>query len=415
MDDNGYRFGVGVLVLASAIIGVLLIAFFGAVPKFWVDRYRFTVNFPSAPNVGVDTPVRKNGVLIGRVAKVELRKQRGGGVDLLFEIDRTCELLVGEVPRIKTGSLISGDSIIEFIDPDPKELLARFDGFSGSPRDGVLDEREMQASQQVIGQQDFIAKGEVVPDPLEAFGDMAGLANSLQRVAQKLDNILSVAQDTFGGDTASIKDVTGRMQTTLDNINVTVGTINRIGTQVERANIPNLIAEALTTLPGLIKNAEGTLTQLQRTLKGFEEFSDSLESIGGEFTGIGETVRSALTNADEAIANLAEITEPISQRSDQIALANIEGLAADLKVFARRLNSSQGTLARLIDDPAMYGKLNDTLDNIRLVSGNVELITRRLQPVIEDVRVTADKLARDPAQMGVRGILSPRPNGLGVK
>lgn len=421
MDDNGHRFGVGVLVLASAIVGVLLIAFFGAVPKFWVERYRFTVNFPSAPNVGVDTPVRKNGVLIGRVAKVELRKQRGGGVDLLLEIDRSHELLVGEVPRIKTGSLISGDSIIEFMEPDSKELLARFDGFSGSPRDGVLDERELQASQQVIGQQDFIAKGEVVPDPLEAFGDMAGLANSLQRVAQKLDNILSVAQDTFGGDNTPIREVTSRMQTTLDNINVTVGTINRIGTQIERANIPDLVAEALNTLPGLIKKAEGTLTQLQSTLKGFEEFSNSLESISGEFQGLGETVRSALINADQAIGNLAEITEPISQRSDQIAanlgnaLSHIEGLSADLKVFARRLNSSQGTLARLIDDPAMYGKLNDTLDNIRLVSGNVELITRRLQPVIDDVRVTADKLARDPAQMGVRGILSPRPNGLGIK
>jgi phospholipid/cholesterol/gamma-HCH transport system substrate-binding protein len=421
MDDNGYRFGVGVLVLASAIIGVLLIAFFGAVPKFWMERYRFTVNFPSAPNVGVDTPVRKNGVHIGRVAKVELRKQRGGGVDLLLEIDGDYELLVGEVPRIKTGSLISGDSIIEFVEPDTKELLTRFDGFSGSPKDGVLDERELQASQQVIGRQDFIAKGEVVPDPLEAFGDMAGLANSLQRVAERMDNILSVAQDTFGGDNTPIRDVTSRMQTTLDNINVTVGTINRIGTQIERANLPDLVAEALNTLPGLLKKAEGTLTQLQSTLKGFEEFSDSLESIGGEFQGIGETVRSALTNADQAIGNLAEITEPISQRSDQIAanlgnaLANIEGLAADLKIFARRLNNSQGTLARLVDDPSMYGKLNDTLDNIRLVSGNVEVITRRLQPVIEDVRVTADKLARDPAQMGVRGILSPRPNGLGVK
>jgi len=421
MDDNGYRFGVGVLVLASAIIGVLLIAFFGAVPKFWVERYRFTVNFPSAPNVGVDTPVRKNGVLIGRVAKVELRQQRGGGVDLMLEIDSNYKLSVGEVPRIKTGSLISGDSIIEFVEPDPKELLTRFDGFPGSPRDGVLDERELQASQQEIGKQDFIAKGEVVPDPLEAFGDMAGLANSLQRVAEKLDNILSVAQDTFGGDNTPIRDVTSRMQATLDNINVTVGTVNRIGTQIERANIPDFVAEALNTLPGLIKKAEGTLTQLQSTLKGFEEFSDSLESIGGEFEGIGETVRSALTNADQAIGNLAEITEPISQRSDQIAenlgnaLENIEGLAADLRIFARKLNSSQGTLARLIDDPSMYGKLNDTLDNIRLVSGNVELITRRLQPVIEDVRVTADKLARDPAQMGVRGILSPRPNGLGIK
>ena len=421
MDDNGYRFGVGVLVLASAIIGVLLIAFFGAVPKFWVERYRFTVNFPSAPNVGIDTPVRKNGVLIGRVAKVELRQQRGGGVDLMLEIDSSYKLSVGEVPRIKTGSLISGDSIIEFVEPDPKELLTRVDGFPGSPRDGVLDERELQASQQEIGKQDFIAKGEVVPDPLEAFGDMAGLANSLQRVAEKLDNILSVAQDTFGGDNTPIRDVTSRMQTTLDNINVTVGTINRIGTQVERANIPDLVAEALNTLPGLIKKAEGTLTQLQSTLKGFEEFSDSLESIGGEFEGIGDTVRSALTNADQAIGNLAEITEPISQRSDQIAenlgnaLENIEGLATDLRIFTRKLNSSQGTLARLIDDPSMYGKLNDTLDNIRLVSGNVELITRRLQPVIEDVRVTADKLARDPAQMGVRGILSPRPNGLGIK
>jgi ABC-type transporter Mla subunit MlaD len=49
MDDNGYRFGVGVLVLASAIVAVLLIAFFGAIPKFWVEKYRFTVNFPSAP------------------------------------------------------------------------------------------------------------------------------------------------------------------------------------------------------------------------------------------------------------------------------------------------------------------------------------------------------------------------------
>ena len=38
MEESGYRFGVGVLVMASAIIGVLLIAFFGAVPTLWVDR-----------------------------------------------------------------------------------------------------------------------------------------------------------------------------------------------------------------------------------------------------------------------------------------------------------------------------------------------------------------------------------------
>jgi phospholipid/cholesterol/gamma-HCH transport system substrate-binding protein len=421
MDDNGYRFGVGVLVLASAIIGVLLIAFFGAVPKFWVERYRFTVNFPSAPNVGIDTPVRKNGVVIGRVAKVELRKQRGGGVDLLLEIDRNYELLVGETPRIKTGSLISGDSIIEFVDPEEKELLSRFDGAAGTPRDGVLDEREKFISSQVIGEQEFVARGEVIPDPLEAFGDMAGLANSLQKVAEKLDNILNVAQDTFGGGNAPVREVTDKLQLTLDNINNTVGTINRIGTQVERANLPDLVAEALNTLPGLMRKAEGTLTQMQSTLRGFEEFSNSLESIGMEFKGVGQSVRSAIEHADEALINVEQITKPIAARSDLIAenltraLSNVEALATDLRQFSRRLNASEGTLARLIDDPALYGKVNDTVESIRLVSGNVEILTRRLQPVIEDFRVTADKLARDPAQMGVRGVLSPRPNGMGIK
>lgn len=421
MDDNGYRFGVGVLVLASAIIGVLLIAFFGAVPKFWVERYRFTVNFPAAPNVGVDTPVRKNGVLIGRVAKVELRKQRGGGVDLLLEIDREYELRVGETPRIKTGSLISGDSIIEFVEPEPRELLTRFDGSAGSPRDQVLDEREMAASQAVIGPQDFIASGQVVPDPLEAVGDLVGLANSLQRVAERLDNILTVAQDTIGEGDLPIREVTKSFKETVDNINVTVSTINRIGTQVERAQIPDLIADALNEVPKLFREAQGTLSQLQTTLKGFDEFSRSLEGISSEFEGIGETVQSAIKNADQAIGNIAEITEPISQRSDVLAdnlvrsLGHIEALAADLRVFANRLNNSQGTIAKLIDDPAMYGKINDTLDNVRLVSGNVELLSRRLHPIVEDVRILTDKVARDPGQLGVRGLLNPRPTGVGLK
>jgi phospholipid/cholesterol/gamma-HCH transport system substrate-binding protein len=421
MDDNGYRFGVGVLVLASAIVAVLLIAFFGAIPKFWVEKYRFTVNFPSAPNVTIDTPVRKNGVLIGRVAKIDLRKQRNGGVDLLLEVDREFELMAGETPRIRTGSLISGDSIIEFVEPNSGSLLARFDGSAGSPRDGVLDEREMAIAQTPIGEREFVARGEVVPDPLEAVGDLVGLTNSMQKMAERLDNVLAVAQDMAGGEEGSIRDAAQTFKATLDNINNTVSTINRIGSQVERAQIPELVAEALNAVPDLFKEAQSTLAQLQRTLKGVEEFSIQLESISKEFDGIGETVRSAMENADQAIANIAEITEPISQRSDEIAdnlvrsLGNIDALAADLQIFARRLNSSRGTIARLVDDPTLYGKIADTLDSIRNVSGNVENLSRRLQPILDDIRVATDKLARDPGQIGVRGALSGRPLGAGLK
>ncbi len=49
MEENNYRFSVGVLVLASAIIGALLLVFFGAIPNFLVDRYRVTIIFRGRP------------------------------------------------------------------------------------------------------------------------------------------------------------------------------------------------------------------------------------------------------------------------------------------------------------------------------------------------------------------------------
>ncbi len=49
MDEQRYRFGVGVLVVASVVVGVILIMFFGAAPNFLARRYKITVNFPAAP------------------------------------------------------------------------------------------------------------------------------------------------------------------------------------------------------------------------------------------------------------------------------------------------------------------------------------------------------------------------------
>ena len=62
MDEQGYRFGVGVLVVASLVIAIILILFFGAAPNLFTERYLVTIRFDAAPGVTTDTPVRKNGV-----------------------------------------------------------------------------------------------------------------------------------------------------------------------------------------------------------------------------------------------------------------------------------------------------------------------------------------------------------------
>jgi phospholipid/cholesterol/gamma-HCH transport system substrate-binding protein len=425
MEESGYRFGVGVLVLASAMIGVLLVAFFGAVPSLWVDRYRVSFNFPSAPKVTVDTPVRKNGVLIGRVSKIDLL-QGNDGVVLTLELERKYELRKGEVPRVASASFITGDAVVEFSMPTPESLLAIFDGSMGTPRDGKLDEQEFAASTEVMPDGYYSRGGQVTKDPQEFLAKLetnfVPVLASLERTMNKFEAVGTSVQEVIGDGSVPFKDFVSSAKTTLDNVNTTVGTINQVAGQIRDADIPRLTANAIAILPDLFKEAQTTLAQTQRTLKGFEEFSASLEGLGKEFEGIGETIRMAVDNANVAIENIAEITEPVSQNSDRLvsgvvnAVDNLDALAIDLKKFTTRLNNSDGTISRLVDNPQMYYKVLDTVTSIQAASRNVQAITQKFQPILGDVRVFTDKVSRDPGgQIGLRSLLSNRPQGVGLK
>ena len=84
MDERVLRFRVGVVVVAAAIITIILITLLGAWPNPFSPRDTLHIRFDSAPGVTVDTPVRKNGVKIGRVSELELSER---GVLLTLEID----------------------------------------------------------------------------------------------------------------------------------------------------------------------------------------------------------------------------------------------------------------------------------------------------------------------------------------
>jgi len=70
--------------------------------------------------------------------------------------------------------------------------------------------------------------------------------------------------------------------------------------------------------------------------------------------------------------------------------------------FTRALNESQGTLGKLVRDPQVY-------DDLAQAADNVNRLTRELRPIVNDVRVFTDKIARHPEQLGVKGALDGRP------
>jgi phospholipid/cholesterol/gamma-HCH transport system substrate-binding protein len=396
MNDQGYKFGVGVLVVASMVIAVILILFFGAAPNIFANRYEVTVRFDSAPGVTTDTPVRKAGVPIGRVKRIQLLED---GVNLTLELDSNYIIRAGEQPRIAKGSLITGDAVVEFIPPSMQSLVSRFDGVGGSPVDGILDANEMEMAESPLKQGDYYSGGVVVPDPLDALVEMQlSFTKTLESIEDAGGEVTALAADLrnmVGGGDGQFRRLAEKAELTLDNFNQTLNGFNRVFNDPRIENTLDVIANRL---PEVINEAEAVMKQTTETLKAFE--------------GVGRA-------AEETMQNVASFSEPFADKGEEFieearrSVANLNGLVNDLRLLSGRANSlvarvneGQGTLARLIEDDQLYYSLVNTLEN-------VELITRRLQPIIEDARVFSDKVAREPSRLiDLRGAITGQRGGL---
>ena len=407
MDEQGYRFGVGVLVIASLVIVIILILFFGAAPDFLAKRYQVTINFPEAPRVETDTPVRKNGVKIGRVTNVELLgvddQGEDRGVNLTLELDVKHKVRASEVARIVTDSIITGDAVIEFVRGNEANRLARFDGVGGSPRDGLLDTNERQIAEAFLANGDYSGDGagQVAPDPLAALltmqdsfatmqNEFIQTAASIQQTSNQINGLASDVRDVMGSGDGPMRQLAKRSEETMMNLNETLDAVEVLFSDPALRQAINTTSERL---PQLINEAEGVMSQARSTLASFE--------------GVGRA-------AEDTMKNVAEFTEPLGANGDKIvadalrALNSLDAMLADVRQVASKVNNSQGTVKRLLEDDQLYFSFVRTLEN-------VELLTRRVQPIVEDVRIFTDKVARDPRQLGVRGALDGRSTGLGVK
>jgi hypothetical protein len=69
--------------------------------------------------------------------------------------------------------------------------------------------------------------------------------------------------------------------------------------------------------------------------------------------------------------------------------------------FTRTLNSREGTLGQLMNNPEVYNNLSQAIVN-------VNHLTRQLEPILCDVRVITDKEARHTGDF-IRDAISPGP------
>jgi phospholipid/cholesterol/gamma-HCH transport system substrate-binding protein len=398
MDERVVKFRVGVMVIATLLLAGILVVLFSDTGSLVRGRYTVIIHFDEAPGVTEGTPVRKSGILIGRVSKVDFAEQ--GGVNVTVEINDGVELRRSEVPQV-SGSLLGGDVVIQFVQrPRPPSTTPPAETQSpppGEPNDVPPESRTgagqppanqgaaapktpVPSSDELIKPGDYI-QGTVAPSPVQV------ITNLQDNLAVAVDS-LSHAGSEVGKVAASINKM---LEGNEDQINQIIANTDKTLQSFQRAlaNVEDVIGD-----PEVRENLRRSIDELPQLL------SDTRAAMN--------TVRTTVESVDRNMRNLEGFTGPLGERGEQMVdrvdrtIARMDGLLAELSEFGKKLNSGEGSLGRILRDPDLYQNLNKAAQNLAR-------LTCELQPVVADARVFADKIARHPELLGVRGAIQRSP------
>jgi len=352
MNDRVMQFRVGVMVLATAIIAGILIVLFGDLPSLVQSTYPLKMEFSDARGVSQGTPLRKNGILVGRVANVTLNER--GGVTVVADVDSYVPIYKDEQPRI-SGSIL-GDAEISLI---PGRIVP--------PR-------------QRLGKDEVLA-GAVSRDPFEVFATLepkfSSTLDSLAEASVSVTRLSKSLDKVFLGEDDKFEAMVRKTEQALDNFSLAMNNINDV---IGDPKAREKMKASIEALPEVMSDLRTTVQ------------------------GIGTVVDSA----DRNLRNLEGLTKPLGERGEQMVaqvdrtIGRLDETLQQAAMFTKALNESQGTLGKLVRDPKVY-------DDLAQAASNVNNLTKELRPIVDDVRVFTDKIARHPEQLGVRGALDRRP------
>jgi len=336
------------MVLATFIIAGILVVLFGSLPNFATPKKTIYISFAQALGVSRETPVRKSGVLVGRVSEVELTDT---GVLVTAEINATAKLFTNEICRV-SNSLLGGDAVIEFTGKNDR-----------------LPQNPVEDGSRFIG----IA----TVDPMQAFSSLEGtLSQAVTSVSGTSDEIGRLARrvsDLLANNDEQIARVFGKAESTMDQIHAVADNMNDvIGDAATQAKLK----KSLNDLPDVI--------------------SDTREAVNG--------FKVTLQTADRNLQNMEGLTRPLGQRGPQLVESidrtaqKLDRVLTEMEQFTHSLNDPNGSLGQLLSDPMLYRRVNSAV-------ANVENLTRQLQPVVRNAQEFSDKIARHPEVLGVSGAL----------
>jgi phospholipid/cholesterol/gamma-HCH transport system substrate-binding protein len=328
------NFIVGVFVILGLIALGWMIVKFGELPTFIskINSFQVYVQFPTAPGVQKDTPVRFTGFQIGRVTHVmkpEIKKDLITGKEYhqtvtVLSIDEQYSDIPSNV-EVKLMTRGLGSSYIELrIDPDklPAPLMNPDDPNSCFLVDGTWLQGSTGMSSEFFPEQS---------------------QEQLELLVQDIRTFLGHSNDIIGDD-----ENKGNIKNTLENLSDASAKLSDI---IETAN------KTMENISKTLENADKTLEQFRVTLADYQELASTGTS----------TIENIDERSEALIVSMVRTSEEIGKASAQLRLA------------IERVNQGQGTAGMLLNDAKLYENLLESTSQLQTVMEKFNKILMKIE------------------------------------
>ncbi|HID77871.1 MAG TPA: MCE family protein, partial [Planctomycetaceae bacterium] len=239
MDERMIQFRIGVMVLATVVIAAILLVVFGEGPELFRPTYRVTIRAPEAAGVTIGTPVRRRGILIGRISDVRF-DEAGREVVLTARIYSQFTIRQNEQCVITAGLL--GEPEVDF----------------GPPAEGPLAEATVPPGASLTA---TVRRGPVeVITNLEqrlatAADSVRTTSKRVEAAAEQITNLLKVNEET----------ITSMLQKADRNMEILGQAVGNLNELIADEEVRQRIREGLAQLPDLVQQASDTLKSVDTT------------------------------------------------------------------------------------------------------------------------------------------------------
>jgi phospholipid/cholesterol/gamma-HCH transport system substrate-binding protein len=325
--SNDFLLGAVILACIALIVAVSL---FLQESEIGTKRHRVVARFHDVGQVQVGNIVVIRGVKAGKVEAIELLDD--GWVRVRLALDAEIELPKDPVVLLGASSLFG-------------EWQAMV-----TERKSVPNNREVLASlAEAAGDREGALAGAVLPDVAQLTTVAGGIAGDVASVAQRF-------QVAFNDSAAR------ELRTSIKNV-------SRLSTELERTI--RVQSRHLDTVSVDVRKGAADLTRAAGAFAATMSRLDSATS-QGEVQSIMQEVQRAASRAREASGRLNELTQSLEKTERH--LRSVMGQADSVLT---KVNTGQGTLGLLVNDPHLYRNSDSLLAELRALVADVKKQPKR--------------------------------------